>query len=102
MCSSDLEGGSELGEGLWGVGVEEGMEVHVKGQGQAMGSEGAGEEVETAGPEPDGSTPKAGKPGSPNTLWIERLHGMLVRLCGDNRVNRQNASPICSHFLPPS
>ena len=41
-----VEGGSELGEGLWGVGVEEGMEIHVKGQGQAVGLEGAGEEVE--------------------------------------------------------
>ena len=42
----EVECGSELGEGLWGLGVEEGMEVHVKGQGQAMGAEGAGEEVE--------------------------------------------------------
>jgi hypothetical protein len=37
---------AELGEGLWGVGEEEGVVVHVEGQGQAMGLEGAGQEVE--------------------------------------------------------
>lgn len=44
----EVEGGAQLGEGIGGVGVEEGMEVHVKGQGQAVGLEGAGQEVEVS------------------------------------------------------
>ena len=42
----EVERGSELGEGVGGVGEEEGVVVHVEGQGQAVGLEGAGEEVE--------------------------------------------------------
>lgn len=38
---------------------------------------------ELAGPEPQDSPPKTGKPGGPNTPQIENLHAMLVRLCGD-------------------
>ena len=41
-----VEGGAELGEGVGSVGEEEGVVVHVEGQGQAVGLEGAGEEVE--------------------------------------------------------
>ena len=41
---------------------------------------------ELAGPEPTEGTPKAGKPGGPNTPQIEHLHQMLVRLCGDKDV----------------
>jgi hypothetical protein len=42
----EVKGGAELGEGVGVVGVEEGVEVHIEGQGQAVGLEGAGEEVE--------------------------------------------------------
>ena len=42
----EAQGGPELGEGIGGVGEEEGVVVHVKCQGQAAGEEGAGEEVE--------------------------------------------------------
>ena len=42
----EAQGGAELGEGVRRVGEEEGMVVHVEGQGQAAGEEGAGEEVE--------------------------------------------------------
>jgi hypothetical protein len=42
----EVEGGAELGEGVRVVGVKEGMEIHIEGQGQAVGLEGAGEEVE--------------------------------------------------------
>jgi hypothetical protein len=35
-----------LGKGVGVVGVEEGVEVHIEGQGQAVGFEGAGEEVQ--------------------------------------------------------
>jgi hypothetical protein len=42
----EVEGGAELGEGVGVVGVEEGVEVHVESQGQAVGLEGAGEEVQ--------------------------------------------------------
>ena len=41
-----MEGLAELGEGLGLVGEEEGVVVHVEGQGQAVGLEGSGEEVE--------------------------------------------------------
>jgi hypothetical protein len=42
----EVEGRAELGEGVGVVGVEEGVEVHVESEGQAVGAEGAGEEVE--------------------------------------------------------
>lgn len=42
----EVERGPELGVGLWRVGEEEGVVVHVKGQGQAVGGKDAGEEVE--------------------------------------------------------
>jgi len=59
----EVEGGSELGESVWGVGVEEGMEVDVKGQGQAVGLEGAGEEVEM---------------GEQGLAWIEACPGVVA------------------------
>jgi len=36
----------KLGESVGVVGVEEGVEVHIKGQGQAVGLEDAGEKIE--------------------------------------------------------
>ena len=42
----EVEGGAQLGEGVGVVSVEEGMVVHVEGQGQAVGLESAGEEIE--------------------------------------------------------
>jgi hypothetical protein len=42
----EVEGGAKLGESSGVVGVEEGVEVHVESQGQAVGLEGAGKEVE--------------------------------------------------------
>ena len=42
----EVEGSAQLGEGVGVVGVEEGVEVHIEGQGQAVGFEGAGEEVQ--------------------------------------------------------
>ena len=42
----EVEGGAQLGEGIWVVGIEEGVVVHIEGQGQAVGLEGAGEEIE--------------------------------------------------------
>jgi hypothetical protein len=42
----EVEGRPQLGEGVGVVGVEEGVEVHIKGQGQAVGLEDAGKEVE--------------------------------------------------------
>ena len=42
----EVEGGAKLGEGVGVVGVEEGVEVHVKGQRQAVGLEHAGQKVE--------------------------------------------------------
>jgi hypothetical protein len=42
----EVEGRPQWGEGVGVVGVEEGVEVHIKGQGQAVGLEDAGQEVE--------------------------------------------------------
>ena len=42
----EVEGGPELGEGVGAVGVEEGVEVHVENEREAVGLEGAGEEVQ--------------------------------------------------------
>ena len=42
----EVKGRAELGEGVGVVGVEEGVVVHLKGQGQAVGLEDAGKEVE--------------------------------------------------------
>jgi len=42
----EVEGRAELGEGVGVVGVEEGVVVHIKGQGQAVGLEDTGKEVE--------------------------------------------------------
>jgi len=42
----EVERGPELGVGVGGVGEEEGVVVHVEDQGQAVGLEGAGQEVE--------------------------------------------------------
>jgi len=42
----EVEGLAELGEGVGIMGVEEGMEVDIEGQGQAMDLEDAGEEIE--------------------------------------------------------
>jgi hypothetical protein len=41
----EVEGGAQLGQGVGVVGVEEGMVVHVKDQGQAVGAKDSGEEV---------------------------------------------------------
>lgn len=41
----EVEGRSELGEGVGGVGEEEGMEVHIEFEGQAVFEKGGGEEV---------------------------------------------------------
>ena len=41
----EVQGGTELGEGVGVVRVEEGVEVHIQGQGQAVGSEDAGQEI---------------------------------------------------------
>ena len=41
-----MKGRAELGEGVGVVGVEEGVVVHIQGQGQAVGLEDAGKEVE--------------------------------------------------------
>lgn len=42
----EVERGPELGEGVGGVGEEEGVVVHVEGQRQPVGLEGAGEKVQ--------------------------------------------------------
>ncbi len=42
----EVKGRAELGEGIGVVGVEEGVEVHIKGQGQAVGLEDAREKIE--------------------------------------------------------
>jgi len=42
----EVQGGAELGEGFGCVGEEKGVMIHIKGQGQAMGLKGAGEEVQ--------------------------------------------------------
>jgi len=42
----EVEGLAELGEGVWVVGVKEGVEVHIQGQRQAVDSEGCGKEVQ--------------------------------------------------------
>ena len=42
----EVQGGPQLGEGVGVVGVEEGVVVHVEGQGQAVGLEDRGQEVE--------------------------------------------------------
>lgn len=42
----EVEGLAQLGEGLGVVGVEKGVEIYVEGQGQAVGLEDAGKEVE--------------------------------------------------------
>jgi len=42
----EVEGRAQLGEGVRVVGVEEGMVVHIQGQGQAVGLEDTGEKIE--------------------------------------------------------
>jgi len=42
----EVEGRPKLGEGVGVVGVEEGVVVHIQGQGQAVGLEDAGEKIE--------------------------------------------------------
>jgi len=42
----EMQGGSELGESVWGVGEEEGVEVHIQGQGEAVSEEDAGKEIQ--------------------------------------------------------
>lgn len=44
----EVQRGAELGEGIRGVGEEEGMVVHIESQGQAIGLEGTGQEVEVS------------------------------------------------------
>jgi len=44
----EVEGLAELGERVWIMGVEEGMEVDIEGQGQAVVLEDAGEEIEVS------------------------------------------------------
>jgi len=44
----EVEGLAQAGEGVGDVGVEEGVVVHVEGQGQAVGLEDAGQEVEVS------------------------------------------------------
>jgi len=41
-----VEGSAELGEGVGGVGEEEGVVIDVEGQGQAVGDKGAGQKVQ--------------------------------------------------------
>lgn len=56
----EVEGRAELGEGIGVVGIEEGVEVHVESEGQAVGLEGAGKEVEVGQEGFCGIAPRAG------------------------------------------
>ena len=42
----EVKGLAQLGEGVWVMGVKEGVEIHAEGQWQAVGLEGAGKEVQ--------------------------------------------------------
>ena len=46
--SVEVQGRAELGEGLWGVGKEEGVVVDIESQGQAVGLKGTRQEVEVS------------------------------------------------------
>jgi hypothetical protein len=60
----EMEGRAELGEGVRVVSVEEGVVVHVKRQGQAVGLENAGKEVEV---------------GQEGFAWVEACAGVEAR-----------------------
>lgn len=60
----EVEGRAELGEGVRVVSVEEGVVVHVKGQREAVGLEGAGKEVEV---------------GEQRFAWVEACAGVETR-----------------------
>ena len=80
----EVEGGSELGEGGWGVGVEEGVEVHIKGQGQAVGLEDAGKEVEMGQEGFAGVKPCAGV--EPGGVVEDFQEDLFVRTAGQPSV----------------
>jgi len=42
----EVQGASQLGEGFWAMSKEEGVVVHIEGQGQTMGLKGSRQEVE--------------------------------------------------------
>lgn len=56
----EVEGRAEWGEGVGGVGVAEGVEVHIQGQGQAVGLEDTGTEVEMSAEGFAGVKPRPG------------------------------------------
>lgn len=60
----EVEGRAELGEGVRVVGVEEGVVVHVKSQGQSVSLKGAGKEVEV---------------GEQGFAWVEACAGVETR-----------------------
>ena len=59
----EVERGAELGEGVGGVGVEEGVEVHIQGQRQAVGLEDAGKKIEV---------------GQEGFAWVEACAGVAA------------------------
>ena len=82
----EVEGRAELGEGVGVVGVEEGVEIHVEGQGQAVGLEGAGKEVEVGQEGFGGIESRAGVEACGIVEDFEE--GLLVGRAGQEGVGR--------------
>ncbi len=80
----EVEGRPKLGEGVGVVGVEEGVEVHIKGQGQAVGLEDAGKEVEMGQEGFAGVKPCAGV--EPGGVVEDFQEDLFVRTAGQPSV----------------
>jgi hypothetical protein len=79
-----VEGLTELGEGVRSVSKEEGMVVHVEGQGQAVGLEGTGEEVQVR--EEGFPGVKAGAGVVAGGIVQEVEQDLFIRAVGEERV----------------
>jgi hypothetical protein len=75
-----------LGEGVRGVGEEEGVVVHVKGQGQAVDGEGAGQEVQVG--QEGFAVVEAGTGVDAGGVVEQIEQALLVRRAGQEGVGR--------------
>jgi len=76
----EVQGGAELGERVRGVGEEEGVEVHIEGQWQAVGEKDAGEEIQMGQEGFAGIEASAGVEAGGVVQDVEE--GLFVWVCG--------------------
>ena len=84
--SVKVQGRSELGEGIWSVGEKEGVEIDVESEREAVGEEGAGEEIQVREQRLGRVETRAGVEASGVVKNVQKH--LFVRTAGEERVRR--------------